>query len=128
MIFITNRKAGSFYNISDINRVEGNTKTISDRLNLAGYVNVVDTKNNWDTLEFFNIEDGKRYLCNINTLIGVYYVDATTLPNDMSKIDYVDANVIEENLESINDLIDKMILSYRQSGTFKAGQNITFRA
>ena len=126
MIFVTDRKSGSYYNISDLNRVESNVKTLSDLLNTAGYINTVDTKSNWNVTEFFNVNDDVRYIGNINELIDVFYTTAEYMPDTLFKMDYKDANAIEENLESINTLLENMIAMYKQYGTFSFGENFLF--
>jgi len=126
LIFVTDRKSGSYYNISDLNRVESNVKTLSDLLNTAGYINTVDTKSNWNVTEFFNVNDDVRYIGNINELIDVFYTTAEYMPDTLFKMDYKDANAIEENLESINTLLENMIAMYKQYGTFSFGENFLF--
>ncbi len=126
MIFVTDRTEvpQTFYNISDLNRVESNVQTLSDLLNTAGYINSVDTKDTWSVTEFFNVEDDVRYIGNIDNLIDVFYTTAPQLPDSVRRMNYVGANNIEKNLESIYTLINNMIDNYKYAGTFESGEDI----
>lgn len=107
-------------NLSDIMRIEYDTKYLSDLLNTLGFTNTVTSKG-WTIKGLPNIEDVNRIISNIQNIINSYYQhpDAPPLPNTM--LTYNDINAIEENLFIIKSMIDSMISIFQKSGMFKAG-------
>ncbi len=126
MIFVTDRIAGAKYNISDLNRVESNTQEIADNLEAVGYIlNLGTVKTDWLTTDFFKDSDDPRYLGNIQILIDTIRSEAPSLPINMVQLDYVDANNIEKNLESVNDIFNNIVKEFKYSGETFAGEDIS---
>lgn len=107
------------FNVSDINRIEGNIKFLAETLSSLSYPVGVSTKS-WDKLGVPTKADIDRTLNNINNLIrGFYQREVTDLPSVIST--HSDLNSVEENLKGIKDMLDDMISSFRMSGTFQSG-------
>lgn len=108
-------------NVTDLNRIENNIQFLSDRLNSLYYFSVVDTKT-WDRSMLPTITEIERIIRNIRMLISSYFQsdDAPVVPDTM--VTYEQVNHIEENLHLIKNIIDDMVSSFRECGTFNCGE------
>lgn len=108
-------------NASDLNRIENNTKFLSETLTALGYSSTVTTKT-WARNSFPNVDDVQRIIANVQTVITSYYkyTAAPALPATM--LDYEQVNDVERNLFYLKDLLDWMVGAFRKSGTFASGQ------
>ena len=107
-------------NLSDINRIEGNIKFLSDNLSALGYHPDVTVKS-WERSGIPNEKDIERIIYNIKEIIGKYYQmeGVSELPLSMMRWDEI--NAIEENLAKIKELYEAMVSSFPKSGTFSSG-------
>ena len=110
------------FNLTDINRIENNIRYLSDTLNTLLYQNIGVVTKSWEMSDIPNITEIARILGNISYLIQCYYIsdDAKALPTTI--LTYEDANVIEETLHLIKVMIDDMVSSFRECGTFNCGE------
>lgn len=107
------------FNVSDINRIEGNIRYLSEALSNLSYPVGVSLKS-WNKSSVPTETDIDRIIININNLIrGFYQKNVTDLPSAIST--YSDLNAIEENLKGIKDTLDDMTKCFRVSGTFQSG-------
>ena len=109
------------FNVSDINRIENNTRYIADRLNVLAYVNSVTTAT-WKMTDKPNITEIKRLINNVSALIDAYYQtpDAPALPTTL--LTYEQVNALERNMYSLKHLIDNEENEFRHCGTFNCGE------
>lgn len=112
----------TYYNASDLNRVEAATRTIAKILSDAGYPVTISTRTNWNVTDFPYDTEMQRYLSNIQLCMDQFVkVPGVTLPESMYALNYVGANNIEKILQGLDNLIFQMQSIYLHSGTFAAG-------
>ena len=121
---ITNRPDGNtYYNFTDLNRVEAKTKELAEILTNKGYYVTVTTKTDWTITDFPTVSDMNRYLSNVKKLATQFYAESGKyLPVSMRRLTYIGANEIEKCLVYIEGLIDEMTKYYRQCNTFHCGE------
>lgn len=107
-------------NLSDLNRIEGNIRYLSDELGELQYGTSVSCKE-WERRGLPTEQDVRRIISNIQIIIDAYYrgENSPNLPDDMSN--YHQINDIERNLNDIKQLLDAMIQSFPKSGTLQSG-------
>ena len=107
-------------NASDLNRIEDNTKYLSDVLNQCGYTNTVTVKTNWLESEFSTVAEIDRIKSNIIELVTVFsnYITNPTLELQSIYMSYSNLNDIEQILFNTNLILELMIDGFRYSGTF----------
>lgn len=107
--------------VSDINRIEGDIQYLSDHLSELYYFPNVTTKT-WNMNGLPDVDDVSRIIGNVQKMITAYFQssNAPNLPNTM--LTYVQVNNLEENLYLIKNILEDMILSFRECGTFYCGE------
>ena len=107
--------------VSDINRIEGDIQYLSDHLSELYYFPHVTTKA-WDMNGLPNIDDVSRIIGNVQKIITAYFQssNAPNLPNTM--LTYEQVNNLEENLYLIKQILEDMIVRFRECGTFYCGE------
>ena len=120
---VTNRADGNtYYNYSDLNRVEAKTAEVAELLTAQGYVTTVDVKIDWKMTDFPTQTEMNRYLGNVKKCINNFcQMPGITLPDTMDRLDYIGANNIEKMLVGIEKLLEYMLAVMRYSGTFYSG-------
>lgn len=120
---VTNRADGNtYYNYSDLNRVEAKTAEVAELLTAQGYVTTVDVKIDWKMTDFPTQTEMNRYLGNVKKCINNFcQMPGVTLPDTMDRLDYIGANNIEKTLVGIEKLLEYMLAVMRYSGTFYSG-------
>lgn len=120
---VTNRADGNtYYNYSDLNRVEAKTAEVAELLTAQGYVTTVDVKTDWKMTDFPTQTEMNRYLGNVKKCINNFCkMPGITLPDTMDRLDYIGANNIEKTLVGIEKLLEYMLAVMRYSGTFYSG-------
>lgn len=120
---ITDRpNSNTFYNYTDLNRVEAKTKELAEILTSKGYYVTVVTKTDWKETDFPTVSQMNRYLDSIKKLATQFYKESGKyLPVTMRRLNYIGANEIEKCLVYIESLIDEMTRYYRQCNTFYCG-------
>lgn len=109
-------------NISDINRIETNIQYLSEQLTDLYYPSYITSKT-WGLSGLPDINDVVRIIANVKKIISSFYQssNAPELPDTM--LTYEQVNNIEENLYLIKDILNDMILSFRECGTFNCGED-----
>ena len=109
------------FNVSDINRIENDIKYLSDKLSTLYYFPHIKSKS-WGDSGLPDILDVSRIIGNIGEIISssFQYDTAPDLPETM--LNYEQINNIEENLHLIKNILDNMIGSFRECGTFNCGE------
>lgn len=104
-------------NISDINRIEGNIKYLSDRLNELYYRNSTSTFSSWGRESIPTTTEVSRIIQNVNSLVRAYPLrgNAPTVPTNLNSID--DVNNVEKILLIIRENIEMMVSSFKKCGT-----------
>lgn len=120
---VTDRADGNtYYNYSDLNRVEAKTAEVAELLTAQGYVTTVDVKTDWTMTDFPTQTEMQRYLGNVKKCINNFCkMPGITLPDTMDRLDYIGANNIEKTLVGIEKLLEYMLAVMRYSGTFYSG-------
>ena len=120
---VTNRADGNtYYNYSDLNRVEAKTAEVAESLTAQGYVTTVDVKTDWKMTDFPTQTEMNRYLGNVKKCVDNFcQMPGITLPDTMDRLDYIGANNIEKTLVGIEKLLEYMLAVMRYSGTFYSG-------
>lgn len=114
-------------NVSDLNRIESNTEWMHDQLLSYGYsTTVVDIKTDWVEADLMYLDDIDRIRQNVKNVVEAYYALADnpeiTLGDD--KLTTTHINTLEHNLYNLNIVLQRMLESFRRSGTFRAGQGV----
>ena len=120
---VTDRADGNtYYNYSDLNRVEAKTAEVAELLTAQGYVTTVDVKTDWSMTDFPTQTEMNRYLGNVKKCVNNFcQMPGVTLPDTMDRLDYIGANNIEKTLVGIEKLLEYMLDVMRYSGTFYSG-------
>ena len=120
---VTDRADGNtYYNYSDLNRVEARTAEVAELLTAQGYVTTIDVKTDWKMTDFPTQTEMQRYLGNVKKCVNNFCkMPGVTLPDTMDRLDYIGANNIEKTLIGIEKLLEYMLAVMRYSGTFYSG-------
>ena len=108
-------------NATDLNRIEANTRYISQLIREHGFQTNVTTKVDWTDECLPNVDDVNRIIDNIKEIRNKYYepVGVPSLPQTM--VSFSDINAIEQSLLSFREMLLGMVGAFRRSGTFVAG-------
>ena len=109
------------FNVTDINRIENNTRYIADRLNVLKYSNTITTKT-WDISGVPNSNEIARLINNVAALISAYYLPEGAPPLPSTLITFEQVNSLEKNLYMIKHLLDEEENQFRYSGTFNSAE------
>ena len=116
--------ANTYYNTSDLNRVETAVKGIAEYMNKIGYaVNVNGRTAEWNIEDFPTYEEMERFLNNVLNIRKQMNKNDVTLPLSMNLLTYIDANNIEKFLQIIDETLKAMGTSYRRCGITISGYN-----
>lgn len=117
---VTTEDLKACINASDLNRIEGNTKYLSEVWTAIGYPSTVTTKT-WERNSSPDVDDIERMITNVQTVLAAFYGDsAPELPDTM--LDYEQVNMIERNLYYLKLLLDGGTGTFRKCSTFASGQ------
>ena len=111
-------------NATDLNRIEANTRYISQFIRGYGYQTNVTTKVDWTDECLPNVDDVNRIIDNIKEIRNKYYEPAgmPSLPQTM--VSFSDINAIEQSLLLFREMLLGMVGAFRRSGTFRCGQGM----
>ncbi len=120
---ITDRGPGTFYNVSDLNRVGEAVRYLAERFTGYGYAVEVSPKTDWSESDTPTASQMETYRLNIARLRAVIAVMASTpeTPERMRALDYVKANDIEQILADIDFILKNMPAAFRHSGVTICG-------
>jgi hypothetical protein len=113
------------YNNSDLNRVEAKVQELKEILKSYNYFDEeLVIKLDWAKTDFLRTGDSDRYLGNVRKIRDAYFTKTTTpdLPITLNKMDYRDANAIEQILVDIEDIIINMEQMFVYCGVANMGQ------
>ena len=110
------------YNYTDFNRVEAAVEYVTERLKIAGWrVNPV-TKLNWTVSDFPTVSEMERYLKNIQLLRSTLPVGLPSVPEDMNRFTYAEANVIEQILIMLDAAVTNIMKNVFYSNEIFSGE------
>ncbi len=112
----------SYYNYSDLNRIETWCEHLANILNNYSYSVNISIKTNWEMRDFPAQTEIERIRDNINTLKQAYF-SFTQIPENLELITIEKANAIEKILHEIDKLIKHMENNFIYSGVSMCGQN-----
>lgn len=121
---ITDRGPGTFYNVSDLNRVGEAVRYLAERFTGYGYAVTVNPKTDWTEDNVPTRKQLETYRRNIAELRRQLTVMAATpeTPETMRALNYVKANNIERILQDLDTLITNMEQAWFFSGDLYAGE------
>ena len=121
---ITDRGPGTFYNVSDLNRVGEAVRYLAERFTGYGYAVTVNPKTDWTEDNVPTRKQLETYRRNIAELRRQLTVMASTpeTPETMRALNYVKANNIERILQDLDTLITNMEQAWFFSGDLYAGE------
>lgn len=121
---ITDRGPGTFYNVSDLNRVGEAVRYLAERFTGYGYAVTVNPKTDRTEDNVPTRKQLETYRRNIAELRRQLTVMATTpeTPETMRALNYVKANNIERILQDLDTLITNMEQAWFFSGDLYAGE------
>jgi hypothetical protein len=110
-------------NATDLNRIEGNTRYISQFLQEYGFQTNVTTKVDWTDECLPNVDDVNRIIDNIKEIRDKYYEPASMPSLPQTMVSFSDINAIEQSLLLFKEMLLGMVRAFRQSGTFRCGED-----
>lgn len=111
-------------NVDDLNRIEFNTEYISDLLITLCYFNNINKHSDrWYVSSVPYVNHINRIIDNVLRLQTAYFKPSgsPTLPTTLTH--YEDVNSIEKCLYLLKVMIDDMVSSFRECGTFNCGED-----
>lgn len=121
---ITQLERGMLTNVT-LNRVANTVSMLASALNAAGYT-VETTSQSFSETDRLKRSKYSVYLANVQAIRDAIAVRVSTpeLPASDAKLDFTDANDIEQILADVFRLCEWMTYSRKYCGTFAAGQTI----
>lgn len=112
-------------NISDVNRISGNSMYLRDELMNAGYsVWFTDMPSVMlESLPYYTTLN-QVMRANIMTLMNGFYITEYVPIEESNRPNVSIINAMEINLRNMKQLYDSMVQEYKYSGTFSAGEEI----
>ncbi len=113
-------------NAYDYNRIERNCVILAERLNAYGYPVSIQARTDW-VMGYFphRLTEIDRIRDNVNTLLDAYHkMPGSPDIRYWGRLDWTDANSLEQNIRNIDTLLHQMITGFRYSGTFFSGQEV----
>ena len=110
-------------NCTDLNRIENNIEYLSELLNELYYCNTIDKRDaQWSMDDIPTKTNIERILNNLNELLIKYYTldEALVIPETLTHFEAV--NIVEKCIYLIKVMIDDMVTSFRECGTFNCGE------
>lgn len=112
------------YNASDLNRVGAAMNYVAARLREQGYDPHISPKTDWMDGEWVTPADEAIYLGDLEELRKQFAMMASTpeVPPDLEKLNYIDANSIEQILVDIDALLTNISAGWLYSGEIYSGE------
>lgn len=124
---ITDRRAGAYYNATDVNRVNEAIMYVASILTEAGYPVTKPLPTDWTINNEYFIEDADRVSDALITIKNNFAaVHAGNFPLTFNGLTYTGANQIEQFLLNVDALLDAAKVEWinRQTNTFQAGGDL----
>lgn len=115
--YLTNLKGA--YNASDLNRVGEAVEYVANRLNTLGGFDIhVTAKQDWTLADIPTQEQMAAYIADIASIRAALPVTQKTppAPEEADNLTYTQANDIEQILLDVEELIQKLALTFVYSG------------
>ena len=112
------------YKASDLNRVGAAMNYVADRLREQGYDPHINPKTDWKDGEWVTPADQAVYLGDLAELRKQFTMMASTqeVPPDLEKLNYIEANSIEQILVDIDTLLTNIAAGWLYSGEIYSGE------
>lgn len=112
------------YKASDLNRVGAAMNYVADRLKAAGYDPHISPKTDWEDDDWVDPADEAVYLGDLVELRKQFTLYETTpeVPPGLEKLNYIDANSIEQILVDIDALLTNIAAGWLYSGEIYSGE------
>ena len=112
------------YNASDLNRVGAAMNYVAARLRKQGYDQHISPKTDWMDGEWVTPADEAVYLGDLAELRNQFALYETTpeVPPDIEKLNYIEANNIEQILVDIDALLTNIAAGWLYSGEIYSGE------
>lgn len=110
------------FNTTDILRIENNARYLADTLNELCYCNNITTQSSWATSSIPDVTNIVRIINNVSKLISAYHKPSNAPDLPTTLLTYEQVNALEKNLYLIKQMLDNMIASFRECGTFGCGE------
>ena len=112
------------YKASDLNRVGAAMNYVAARLREQGYDPHISPKTDWMDGEWVTPADEAVYLGDLAELRKQFTLYETTpeVPPDLEKLNYIEANSIEQILVDIDALLTNIAACWLYSGEIYAGE------
>lgn len=109
------------FNVSDINRIENNTRYLADMLVSLYYFNALTTSS-WSRSGLPSKKHIDNIISNIRTMWNKWAKppDAEELPSTL--LTYEQVNNIEKNIFLLKEMLDNMMGAFRECNTFECGE------
>lgn len=122
---ITDRGPGTFYNVSDLNRVGEAVRYLAERFTDCGYAVTVTPKTDWTEDNVPTRKQLETYRRNIAELRRQLTVMQSTpeTPETMRFLDYLKANDIERILLAVEDTLRRLEKTFWYSGEIYSGES-----
>lgn len=124
---ITDREPGTFYNASDLNRVEAACADLYQRFTDYGYLiaDYAPVVNHWTESKTPTVGQLGRDLANIAALRDAITALSATpkTPETMRFLDYLKANDIERILWAVEDTLRRLWKTFWYSGEIYSGES-----
>lgn len=121
---VTIGNAKGTYNASDLNRVGAAMNYVADRLRAAGYDPHISPKTDWKDDDWVDPAAQAVYLGDLAELRKQFTLYETTpeVPPDLEKLNYIEANSIEQILVDIDALLTNIAAGWLYSGEIYSGE------
>ena len=112
------------YKASDLNRVGAAMNYVAARLREQGYDPHISPKTDWMDGEWVTPADEEVYLGDLEELRKQFTLYETTpeVPPDLEKLNYIEANSIEQILVDIDALLTNIAAGWLYSGEIYSGE------
>ena len=112
------------YNAIDLNRVGAAMNYVADRLKAQGYDPHISPKTDWMDGAWVTPSDEAVYLGDLAELRKQFALYETTpeVPPDLEKLNYIEANSIEQILADIDALLTNIAAGWLYSGEIYSGE------
>ena len=110
------------FNVSDISRIENNTRYLADELFALYYCQNISTKLPWSMSGLPKQSHVDRIINNIDKLWKAYYIPDGSKDLPPTLLEYEHINTIEKNQQLLKELLDNMKSYFRECGTFECGE------
>lgn len=116
-------KKGS-YNATDLNRVGNAMNYVASRLVARGFIVSINPKTDWKEQDWPTPSTMERYLADLEELRGKLALMESTpsVPEDVERLTYVEANNIEKILVDIDFLLTNAAKAWCYSGDVFSGE------